>query len=80
MRSLILVAAGLVVSAAAWALAQAPTTPSSDANLPAPGSRGNADNVPNIGKRDPNGNPVRLPKPLATSRTMWKRGAGLFAA
>jgi hypothetical protein len=28
--------------------------------LPAPGSRGNADNVPYIGGRDPKGNPVRL--------------------
>jgi hypothetical protein len=30
------------------------------ANPPAPGARGNADNVPYIGHRDPNGNPVRL--------------------
>jgi hypothetical protein len=30
--------------------------------MPAPGSRGNADNVPYIGKSDPKGNPVRLAK------------------
>jgi hypothetical protein len=33
-----------------------------DENLPAPGTRGNADNVPYIGKSDPQGNPVRLAK------------------
>src|SRR5262249_6417453 len=38
--------------------AQAPKP--GDAKPPAPGTRGNADNVPYIGKRDPNGNPVRL--------------------
>ena len=32
------------------------------ADLPAPGTRGNADNVPYIGKSDPQGNPVRLAK------------------
>jgi hypothetical protein len=32
----------------------------SAATLPAPGTRGNADNVPHIGKSDPQGNPVRL--------------------
>jgi hypothetical protein len=32
------------------------------AALPKPGTRGNADNVPFIGKRDPGGNPVRLAK------------------
>jgi hypothetical protein len=40
--------------------AQAPIPPSGNATLPAPGSRGNGDNVPYIGRRDPNGNPVRL--------------------
>lgn len=35
---------------------------SNDANLPAPGARGNAENVPYIGKSDPEGNPVRLAK------------------
>jgi hypothetical protein len=34
--------------------------PSAGENLPAPGSRGNADNVPYIGRSDPQGNPVRL--------------------
>lgn len=33
-----------------------------DVAVPAPGSRGNADNVPYIGKSDPNKNPVRLAK------------------
>ncbi len=48
--------------------AQTPATPSSpppssaDPSLPAPGSRGNADNVPFIGRRDPTGNTVRLAK------------------
>jgi hypothetical protein len=32
------------------------------ADPPKPGTTGNADNVPYIGKRDPNGNPVRLAK------------------
>src|SRR5262249_50861828 len=30
--------------------------------LPAPGTKGNPDNVPFIGKKDPQGNPVRLAK------------------
>src|SRR5436189_4809849 len=30
------------------------------ADPPKPGEKGNPDNVPYIGKRDPNGNPVRL--------------------
>jgi hypothetical protein len=33
-----------------------------DPNLPAPGSRGNADNVQYIGHSDPKGNAVRLAK------------------
>ena len=32
------------------------------ADPPKPGATGNADNVPSIGKRDPDGNPVRLAK------------------
>ena len=32
------------------------------ADPPKPGEKGNPDNVPYIGKRDPNGNPVRLAK------------------
>jgi hypothetical protein len=39
---------------------QAQATKPEDSNLPAPGTRGNADNVPFIGKRDSKGNPVRL--------------------
>ena len=33
-----------------------------DPNLPAPGTRGNADNVQYIGRSDPKGNAVRLAK------------------
>ena len=40
--------------------AQVPTPPPAKTTLPAPGTRGNADNVPYIGRSDPNGNPVRL--------------------
>src|SRR5438874_11551201 len=40
--------------------AQPTPSQSSDTKLPPPGSRGNADNVPYIGGRDPNNNPVRL--------------------
>src|SRR5579864_5610158 len=36
------------------------TVPADDP--PRPGTKGNPDNVPYIGKRDPNGNPVRLAK------------------
>jgi hypothetical protein len=42
--------------------AQTPPGQSGDARLPPPGSRGNPDNVPYIGGRDPSGNPVRLAK------------------
>ncbi len=53
--------AAVIFIAAKLAVAQnAP--PTAEANLPAPGSRGNADNVPFIGKSDPGGNPVRLAK------------------
>ena len=38
------------------------TTPAIRADDPKPGTKGNADNVPFIGKKDPNGNPVRLAK------------------
>jgi (4-O-methyl)-D-glucuronate---lignin esterase len=51
----------LILVAVNLALAQQ-TTPPASADLPAPGSRGNADNVPYIGKSDPGGNPVRLAK------------------
>src|SRR5262249_33172745 len=42
--------------------AQQPPAALPEAGLPAPGSRGNAENVPYIGKSDPNRNPVRLAK------------------
>jgi hypothetical protein len=47
----------LVAGAATWGHAQPPTPRPGD---PAPGTRGNADNVPYVGRRDPKGNPVRL--------------------
>jgi hypothetical protein len=37
-----------------------PQPRSRDTQLPAPGSRGNPDNVPFIGRADPKGNPVLL--------------------
>jgi hypothetical protein len=46
----------------AQSVAQAPPTSPPDSNLPTPGTRGNADNVPFIGKSDQSGNPVRLAK------------------
>src|SRR4051812_32401545 len=49
----------LLIGSVSWA--QAPSAPV-DGNLPAPGTRGNADNVPFIGKSDPSGNPVKLAK------------------
>ena len=55
---LLLLVLGLIVCA----VAQEPQPKSPDRTLPAPGSRGNADNVPYIGKGDPKGNPVRLAK------------------
>ena len=50
----------LVVGAATCGHAQPPTPKSAGPDLPAPGTRGNADNIPFIGRRDPKGNPVRL--------------------
>jgi len=51
-----------VVILALWAfLIAAPLSANAqDANPPAPGTRGNADNMPFIGGRDPGANPVRL--------------------
>ncbi|HEY2415302.1 MAG TPA: hypothetical protein VGI40_23870 [Pirellulaceae bacterium] len=54
------VAFGLFAISSALAQDIAGTAP--NAELPAPGTRGNADNVPFIGKSDPSGNPVRLAK------------------
>jgi hypothetical protein len=42
--------------------AQAPVTKPNNSSGPAPGTRGNAANVPYIGRRDPGNNPVRLAK------------------
>ena len=39
---------------------QSPASKLGDVNPPAPGTRGNADNIPFIGRKDPGGNPVRL--------------------
>lgn len=54
--------AAVVVLAASSAFGQQITTQPTDGVFPAPGTRGNADNVPYIGKTDPGGNPVRLAK------------------
>lgn len=43
-------------------LSQETNKPAAAENLPAPGARGNAENVPFIGKSDSQGNPVRLAK------------------
>jgi hypothetical protein len=51
----------LVTGSATWGHPQTPT-PANAPDLPAPGSRGNPDNVPFIGRSDPKGNPVRLAK------------------
>src|SRR5688572_5576797 len=59
-RSIRGVAVVLLVCCCHGARAQAPAEPAATAKLPAPGTRGNADNVPFIGKSDPGGNPVRL--------------------
>ena len=53
-------AAGVVLVVHGATFAQAPSVQPAGSDLPAPGTRGNADNVPYIGKSDPNGNPVRL--------------------
>src|SRR5215472_5570791 len=58
-RYLATIASILSFSVASITLAQQ-AAPSADSSLPAPGTRGNADNIPFIGKRDPGGNPVRL--------------------
>jgi hypothetical protein len=56
------VAAVLMLLLAAPAFAQTPPASSADSTLPAPGTSGNSDNVPFIGKSDQSGNPVRLAK------------------
>ena len=52
----------LVAWASARAHAQPPAARTGDPAPPAPGTRGNPDNVPFIGRGDPHGNPVRLAK------------------
>ena len=59
MRPPIRIAAFLLLTGAA-SLGHARQDPA--AAPPAPGTRGNPDNVPLIGRRDPKGNPVRLAK------------------
>jgi hypothetical protein len=61
MRNTLCIVVMLVVALSPNVQAQ-PPAPASDAGLPPPGTRGNADNVPYIGGRDPGGNPVRLAK------------------
>jgi hypothetical protein len=55
-------AAAVSAVVAALTAAQPPAKPPDDPKLPAPGARGNPDNVPYVGKSDPKGNPVRLAK------------------
>ena len=51
------------VGVAIEVVAQSATEPKTDANLPAPGMRGNADNVKYLdAKKDPSGNAIRLAK------------------
>ena len=61
-RTIRAAALALVTGAATWGHAQTPATRSGEPDLPAQGTRGNSDNVPFIGHRDPQGNPVRLAK------------------
>jgi hypothetical protein len=61
-RSIRVVALTLTLSVAVSGLAEMPSPNSDEPNPPAAGTRGNPDNVPFIGKRDPKGNPVRLAK------------------
>src|SRR5215471_18493446 len=62
MRTLVaFVVTMLVLAAITGVPGQQPAVPA-EASPPPPGSRGNADNVPYIGKSDPRGNPIRLAK------------------
>ena len=60
MRRPICTAALALAAGPPWGHAQTPPSRPGDPDLPAPGTRGNPDNVPFIGRRDPKGNPVRL--------------------
>jgi hypothetical protein len=62
MREPLRAAFTLLTATATLGHAQTPATRPSDPALPAPGTRGNADNIPYIGRSDPKGNPVRLAK------------------
>jgi hypothetical protein len=62
MRKSICATFTLLATTAALLYAQAPASRPDEPAQPAPGARGNADNVPYIGRRDPQGNPVRLAK------------------
>lgn len=55
-------AVAFLFSFAALGGAQTSSTKPADTKLPKPGTRGNPDNVPYIGGKDPQGNPVRLAK------------------
>src|SRR4051812_47239394 len=59
-RSLYAAALMFVLCAATSGRAQPPATPPGDLKMPAPGTRGDADNIPYLGRSDPSGNPVRL--------------------
>src|SRR5262245_52643376 len=59
-RSTSAAAVALLLATTPTGHTQAPAPRPGDPKPPAPGTRGNADNVPYIGKRDPKGNPVRL--------------------
>src|SRR4051812_14146015 len=52
----------VVLLASSSVIAQRTPATAQNTEPPPPGTRGNADNVPFIGKSDPNGNPVRLAK------------------
>lgn len=55
-------ALALLLGIASLGDARAPAAKPDESKLPAPGTRGNPDNVPYIGGKDPKGNPVRLAK------------------
>ena len=57
--------------------AQAPANPPADPNLPAPGTRGNADNVPFIGSATRATTPFASPRRPGTSRTTTRRRSRL---
>ena len=56
------VALALLLGCITLTAAQPPASQPDKDKLPAPGTTGNPDNVPYIGKKDPQGNPVRLAK------------------